>query len=221
MYKRQGYACSTLNDAVICHGAYSNQDLEKKLNDIAPDVMWFPAQWPETYSYTLSAALQYGLPVVVPNIGAFGERLIGRKFSRIINWDISFQRMSELWRQAIADFDGFFQQQNVDPMPDVSSETRVDHFYQDYYIRDSWWRESELGRIDFKTLIDSFYSSENITIAEEKISQPHGRKEKLLAVLWMLRQNPALSWATKLIPYRLQRYVKRQLSRRALHEIVR
>ncbi|MBV0078204.1 glycosyltransferase [Klebsiella pneumoniae] len=216
-----GYACSTLNDAVICHGAYSNQDLEKKLNDIAPDVMWFPAQWPETYSYTLSAALQYGLPVVVPNIGAFGERLIGRKFSRIINWDISFQRMSELWRQAIADFDGFFQQQNVDPMPDVSSETRVDHFYQDYYIRDSWWRESELGRIDFKTLIDSFYSSENITIAEEKISQPHGRKEKLLAVLWMLRQNPALSWATKLIPYRLQRYVKRQLSRRALHEIVR
>lgn len=102
-----GYACSTLNDAVICHGAYSNQDLEKKLNDIAPDVMWFPAQWPETYSYTLSAALQYGLPVVVPNIGAFGERLIGRKFSRIINWDISFQRMSELWRQAIADFDGF------------------------------------------------------------------------------------------------------------------
>lgn len=81
--------------------------------------------------------------------------------------------------------------------------------------------KASFGRIDFKTLIDSFYSSENITIAEEKISQPHGRKEKLLAVLWMLRQNPALSWATKLIPYRLQRYVKRQLSRRALHEIVR
>lgn len=139
--------------------------------------MWFPAQWPETYSYTLSAALQYGLPVVVPNIGAFGERLIGRKFSRIINWDISFQRMSELWRQAIADFDGFFQQQSVDPMPDVSSETRVDHFYQDYYIRDSWWRESEFGRIDFKTLIDSFYSSENITIAEEKyLNRKEGRK---------------------------------------------
>ncbi|MCS5961318.1 hypothetical protein LNP74_26600 [Klebsiella pneumoniae subsp. pneumoniae] len=144
------HACSTLNDAVICHGAYSNQDLEKNSNDIAPDVMWFLHNGLRLYSYTLSAALQYGVTgVVVPNIGAFDERLIGRKFSRIINWDISFQRMSELWRQAIAGFpDGFFPANRMLILwPDVSSETRcVDHFYQDYYIRDSWWRESELGR---------------------------------------------------------------------------
>lgn len=38
----------------------------------------FPAQWPETYSYTLSHALASGLPIIAPNLGAFPERLSGR-----------------------------------------------------------------------------------------------------------------------------------------------
>ena len=35
----------------------------------------FPAQWPETYSYTLTAAINAGLPIVATRIGAFTERL--------------------------------------------------------------------------------------------------------------------------------------------------
>ncbi|MDA8445927.1 methyltransferase domain-containing protein [Paracidovorax valerianellae] len=69
------------------HGEYEEKDLPGLLQWLEPDLVWFPAQWPETYSYTLSAALLAGLPVVVPDIGAFGERLSGRPWSWVHPWD--------------------------------------------------------------------------------------------------------------------------------------
>ncbi|MDO4724122.1 MAG: methyltransferase domain-containing protein, partial [Comamonadaceae bacterium] len=64
--------------ALQVHGQYDEQDLPAILQRLAPDLVWLPAQWPETYSYTLSAALQQGLPVAVPDLGAFAERVAGR-----------------------------------------------------------------------------------------------------------------------------------------------
>lgn len=69
------------------HGEYDDSDLPDLLRWLKPDLVWFPAQWPETYSYTLSAALQAGLPVAVPNIGAFAERAAGRPWSWVYPWD--------------------------------------------------------------------------------------------------------------------------------------
>ncbi|HRP19774.1 MAG TPA: methyltransferase domain-containing protein [Alicycliphilus sp.] len=69
------------------YGEYLDEDLPGLLAWLQPDLVWFPAQWPETYSYTLSAALQAGLPVVVPNIGAFAERVAGRAWSWVTPWD--------------------------------------------------------------------------------------------------------------------------------------
>ena len=46
--------------------------------------MWFPAAWPETYSFTLSAAIEAGLPIVASEIGAFPERLAGRPLTWLI-----------------------------------------------------------------------------------------------------------------------------------------
>ena len=42
------------------------------------DVVFFPAQCPETFSYTLSDALDSGLPIVATDLGALPERLAGR-----------------------------------------------------------------------------------------------------------------------------------------------
>jgi hypothetical protein len=47
-------------------------------------VVWFPGSCPETYSYTLSACMTLGLPVVAPAVGAFSERLAGRQWSWLI-----------------------------------------------------------------------------------------------------------------------------------------
>lgn len=69
------------------HGKYNEQDLPALLEWLAPDLVWFPAQCPETYSYTLSACLLSGVPVVAPNLGAFPERLGARPWSWIRPWN--------------------------------------------------------------------------------------------------------------------------------------
>lgn len=51
------------------------------------DVLFFPAQCPESFSYTLSDALDSALPIVATNLGALPERLEGRAGARVVPWD--------------------------------------------------------------------------------------------------------------------------------------
>jgi glycosyltransferase involved in cell wall biosynthesis len=67
------------------------------LRELGAQVVWFPAQWPETFSYTLSVCLEMGIPVVAPDIGAFPERLAGRSWSWIVPWDLDTDRMLEFF----------------------------------------------------------------------------------------------------------------------------
>ncbi|RMD68224.1 MAG: glycosyltransferase, partial [Gammaproteobacteria bacterium] len=57
------------------HGDYRDADLPVLVGLARPDAFLFPALGPETYSYTLSAAMETGLPIVAPPLGAFAERL--------------------------------------------------------------------------------------------------------------------------------------------------
>lgn len=86
-----GYAYRSLKTRprshLTVHGEYTEAELPGILEWLQPDVVWFPALWPETYSYTLSACLQAGLPVVAPNLGAFPERLAQRAWSWVQPWD--------------------------------------------------------------------------------------------------------------------------------------
>ena len=68
------------------HGPYADADLPPLLDWLQADVAWFPALWPETYSYTLSACIEKGLPVVAPTLGAFTERLAQRPWSWLCDW---------------------------------------------------------------------------------------------------------------------------------------
>jgi glycosyltransferase involved in cell wall biosynthesis len=78
-------------------GRYVDPDLPKLIAQIDPHVIWFPAQWPETYSYTLSEALRSGRPIVAPNVGAFRERLEEREWSWVIDWDRDVPSILELF----------------------------------------------------------------------------------------------------------------------------
>ena len=80
------------------HGQYEESELPELLDWLKPDVAWFPALWPETYSYTLSACLKAGLPVVAPDVGAFAERLHGRAWTWLCPWD----RMPSDWASFFA-----------------------------------------------------------------------------------------------------------------------
>ncbi len=74
---------------LFVHGAYPETELAGRLQFLSPHLAWFPARWPETWSYTLSACLQAGLPVVAPMLGAFPERLAERPWSRLLSIGLS------------------------------------------------------------------------------------------------------------------------------------
>jgi O-antigen biosynthesis protein len=69
------------NSNLYVHGEYQDHELELLLQELAPDLAWFPGQCPETFSYTLSSCAGFGLPILAPNIGAFPERLANRAMS--------------------------------------------------------------------------------------------------------------------------------------------
>ncbi len=83
--------------SLTVHGPYKDEDLPSLFAWLKPDVVWFPATWPETYSYTLSACLATGLPVVAPNLGAFAERLAGRPWSVVVPWDLPAAELVNLF----------------------------------------------------------------------------------------------------------------------------
>jgi hypothetical protein len=60
-------------------GRYLEENAKNTLETLSPHVVWLPSVWPETYSYTLSIALQAGLSVVAFDIGAIARRIRGSR----------------------------------------------------------------------------------------------------------------------------------------------
>lgn len=70
-------------------GRYATKQLRQLLADHRPHLLWYAAQVPETYSYILSEGLEAGLPVLVPRLGAFPERVSGRPWSWVVDWNLA------------------------------------------------------------------------------------------------------------------------------------
>ena len=83
------------------HGRYQNDELPALLSWLRPDLVWFPVQAPETYSYTLSACLLAGLPIVAPDLGAFPARLSGRPWTWIQPWNTDAADWLEIFQSLL------------------------------------------------------------------------------------------------------------------------
>ncbi|HET9470345.1 MAG TPA: glycosyltransferase, partial [Usitatibacter sp.] len=76
-------------------GEYREGDLPALIALEGGDALFFPAQCPETYSYTLSAAIASGLPIVATNLGALPERLGAHPAASIVPWDAPAAAMND------------------------------------------------------------------------------------------------------------------------------
>jgi glycosyltransferase involved in cell wall biosynthesis len=76
-------------------GSYEEKKLPELLAIERPDAILFLSQVPETYSYTLSAAMDSGLPVVAPRLGAFPERLRGYRAHALFPHDASAEAIND------------------------------------------------------------------------------------------------------------------------------
>ncbi len=68
----------------IC-SEYKDSEVESILQDIKPNLIWFPSKIPETYCYALSHSIILGYPIVAYNIGAFTERLLTRPYTWLLD----------------------------------------------------------------------------------------------------------------------------------------
>lgn len=78
-------------------GLYDNAELPLLIGRERPDVIFFPGQCPETYSYTLSYALATGLPIVAPRLGALSERLTDYPQAWLVDWDLPVAECNDLF----------------------------------------------------------------------------------------------------------------------------
>ncbi len=96
-----GYAYRSLATAPRANlsvtGSYQEKELLSLIAVHDPHLFWFPALCPETYSYTLSTALQHNLPIVASDLGAFRERLDGRPLSWIVPWNLSVDALNNFF----------------------------------------------------------------------------------------------------------------------------
>jgi GT2 family glycosyltransferase/glycosyltransferase involved in cell wall biosynthesis len=68
-------------------GNYPDGELDRLIALERGDVLFFPSQVPESYSYTLTRAMESGLPIVATGIGALPERLHGHPRATIVTVD--------------------------------------------------------------------------------------------------------------------------------------
>jgi GT2 family glycosyltransferase/glycosyltransferase involved in cell wall biosynthesis len=80
----QGAVPSSASRKLSSTGWYEEAQLSRLIAEAAADVFLFPAPWPETYSFTLTAAMETGLPIVATDLGAFTERLRPYAAGRLI-----------------------------------------------------------------------------------------------------------------------------------------
>ena len=118
-----------LAERVAMTGEYEETELPALLARLKPHVVWFPVQWPETYSYTLSAAVDAGLPIVATRIGAFPERLEGRP----LTWLVDPEAPTEEWLAVFAKVRGELRRQRRPPTG--KPRRAMADYYSDQYVK--------------------------------------------------------------------------------------
>ena len=87
---RQQSAWQSEDARLTVHGKYDPRELPTLLDYYRASLILFPSAGPESFSYTLSEAWAAGRPVLVPPIGALGERVAGH--------DAGWVMTDEEWR---------------------------------------------------------------------------------------------------------------------------
>lgn len=205
-----------LPSSVRCMGLYQDTELPDLIAEIAPHLLWLPAQCPETWSYTLSAGLRAGLPVLASTLGALPERLDGRPFTRLI----AHTATAEQWLAAIQQLQKQISAE-YDPVTFEWPQHHCERFYTETVIAigDQLLDELKLhylqtvcvqvGKIDI--LPAGFMHAQRLALERA------GRwRVLLLRTIYIISRWSLVADLLRYVPYRWQRRLKRAISRAPL-----
>ncbi|KTJ29078.1 glycosyltransferase [Enterobacter roggenkampii] len=213
-----GYAYRQLDSSVIIHGPYNEEHAIEFVNNISPDVVWYPALWPETYSYTLSLAIQNGYPVIVPNIGAFTERVTANHLAKVIDWDSSVEQLVSMFEEFMLQQPDFYDCKVSNVFKHVAHEVS-ENYYSEMYLS----LLSNKNIMEYDKRDNALQLSEiliNHSILHKNTEKTASIKERILLLLWMSMRIKLLARLVKFIPINIQKKLKRYLSRKPMHEII-
>jgi len=117
-------------------GYYKDDELIDKINTLNPHLILFPACWPETYSYTLTAAMKSKRPIMVSNLGALTERVVLRPWTWLMDWNISgtqlVDKLCEVRKNNFSTRTGPIPPQKNEP--DGATAIKDNEFYDSEYL---------------------------------------------------------------------------------------
>lgn len=70
-------------------GPYKEAQIYRRIAERDIDFFWFPAIWPETYSYVLTIPVRLKIPVLGVDLGAIGDRIRKNHWGETYPWDAS------------------------------------------------------------------------------------------------------------------------------------
>lgn len=205
-----------LPSSVRCMGLYQDTELPDLIADIAPHLLWLPAQCPETWSYTLSAGLRAGLPVIASALGALSERLLDRPFTRLVahtatveQWLASIQQMKA---QIFAEHDPVAFEWPQNYYAPFYTETVVAREDQILDAESSYYVQSICARVSKVEILPvGFMSAQRLAL------QRTGRwRVLLLRTIYIVSRWSLVAGLVRYVPYRWQRRLKRAISRAPL-----
>jgi GT2 family glycosyltransferase/2-polyprenyl-3-methyl-5-hydroxy-6-metoxy-1,4-benzoquinol methylase/glycosyltransferase involved in cell wall biosynthesis len=189
--------------ALTVHGSYDEAELPRLLEWLKPDLVWFPALWPETYSYTLSAALAAGLPVVAPDIGSFPERLSGRAWS----WNMPWDTTPSNWLAFFKDVREKHFMTRISPPSVPVMDARTDALIGGWSYEDDYLRHVTVSG-PAQGLPLSLLSTHGCGRSQGVERERRRLKAWTLSTLVWLRSAPPLRAVARAVPLRVQTRVK-------------
>lgn len=195
---------------ILSTGRYDSNHLSSLIVENEFDLILFPSQCPETYSYTLSYALESSLPIIAPNIGAFPERLSGRENTLVYQYGTEPAVL-------VAEITSF-----VNKI--VAGERVVAPQHANSLLDQTFYASTYASMCDSNVSVATPPRSV-VELPEYKFSStaseaPLTTKEIALLALWTLYRNPRMQRLSKAVPYGVRQKIKRGLTLRPLHEIV-
>ena len=201
-----GYAYRKLKN-VKTTGGYDNKNLVDIIEKHKIDLLFFPAIVPETYSYTLSAALSSGLPILAPSIGAFPERLVGRPRSFFFPHPPHPEGLLESVRSTFN-----FLETQTEEIQYSKPLNGQENFYDIEYIEMSNKRKPTNQQSSWR------YALRHMLKQHE--NAPLTLRETLLLVLMKIYFHPLFHSFLRRLPRQTKTSIRRSLSHRSVPELL-
>lgn len=119
---------------LIKHGRYDRNEIEKLLTENDINLVGIFSIWPETYSYTLSESIVAGIPTLVTDIGALGERVKKYDIGWTIKYDADYKEILSKVCEIIENEQFYVEKKNNVKKMVLPTKKQMASYYEGIYL---------------------------------------------------------------------------------------